>query len=43
MAKTGGDIEFENIPNDETVKATKKAEDGEVMEASNIDELFDSI
>ena len=43
MAKTGRDIEFENIPNDETLKAMKKAEEGEVMEASSIDELFDSI
>ena len=43
MAKTGRDIEFENIPNDETLKAMKKAEEGEVMEASSVDELFDSI
>ncbi|MCA1758992.1 MAG: hypothetical protein LC658_04400 [Bacteroidales bacterium] len=43
MAKTGRDIEFEHIPNDETIKAMKEAEEGEVMEASSIDELFDSI
>jgi antitoxin component of RelBE/YafQ-DinJ toxin-antitoxin module len=43
MAKTGRDIEFEHVPNDETIKAMKQAEKGEVMEASSIDELFDSI
>ena len=43
MAKTGRDIEFEHVPNDETLKAMKQAEKGEVMEASSIDELFDSI
>jgi hypothetical protein len=43
MAKTGRDIEFEHIPNDETIEAMKQAEKGEVMEASSIDELFDSI
>ncbi len=43
MAKTGRDIEFEHIPNDETIKAMKQAEKGEVMEASSIDELFDSV
>lgn len=43
MAKTGRDIEFEHVPNDETIKAMKQAEKGEVMEASSVDELFDSI
>ncbi|MBW6536597.1 MAG: hypothetical protein K0B11_16425 [Mariniphaga sp.] len=43
MAKTGRDIEFEHIPNQETIKAMKEAEEGEAMEASSIDELFDSI
>lgn len=43
MAKTGRDIEFEHVPNDETKKAMKQAEKGEVMQASSIDELFDSI
>jgi hypothetical protein len=43
MAKTGRDIEFEHVPNNETIKAMKQAEKGEVMEASSIDELFDSI
>ena len=43
MAKTGLDIEFEHIPNDETRKAMKEAEEGEAMESNSIDELFDSI
>lgn len=43
MAKTGRDIEFEPIPNDETQKAMKEAEEGIVMKANSIDELFDSI
>jgi hypothetical protein len=43
MAKTGRDIEFEHLPNDETIKAMKQAEKGDVMEASSIDELFDSV
>jgi hypothetical protein len=43
MAKTGRDIEFEHVPNDETIEAMRQAEKGEVMEASSIDELFDSI
>jgi len=43
MAKTGMDIEFENIPNQKTRKAIKEAEEGKVLEAKSIDELFDSI
>ncbi len=43
MAKTGRDIEFEHIPNQKTRKAIKEAEEGEVLEAKSIDELFDSI
>ena len=43
MAKTGRDIEFEHLPNDETIKAMKQAEKGDVIEASSIDELFDSV
>lgn len=43
MAKTGHDIEFEYIPNQETIKAMKEAEEGKVQEAKGIDELFDSI
>jgi hypothetical protein len=43
MAKTGRDIEFEHIPNQKTRKAIKEAEEGKVLEAKSIDELFDSI
>lgn len=43
MAKTGKDIEFEHIPNEETIKAMMEAETGQVMKANSIDELFDSI
>lgn len=43
MAKTGKDIEFERIPNEETIEAMKEAETGKVMEVNSIDELFDSI
>lgn len=43
MAKTGRDIEFENIPNDETIKAMKDAEQGKATKVNSVDELFDSI
>lgn len=42
-AELTGNIEFEHVPNDETIKAMKQAEKGEVMQANSIDELFDSI
>ncbi len=43
MAKTGKDIKIENVPNAETIKAIKDAESGNVKEAANVDDLFDSI
>lgn len=43
MAKTGKDIEIENIPNAETIKAMKDAENGNTVTVENIDEFFDSI
>ncbi len=43
MAKTGRDIEFEHIPNDETIKAIKEAEQGKTTKVNSVDELFDSI
>ena len=43
MAKTGRDIEFEHIPNDETIKAMKEAEQGKATKVNSVDELFDSI
>ncbi|MFW6275564.1 MAG: hypothetical protein ACOC2M_02915 [bacterium] len=43
MAKTGRDIEFENIPNDETIKAMKDAEQGKATKVNSVDELFGSI
>jgi len=43
MAKTGRDIEFEHIPNDETIKAMKDAEQGKGTKVNSVDELFDSI
>lgn len=43
MAKTGRDIEFEHIPNDETIKAMKDAEQGKATKVNSVDELFDSI
>ncbi len=43
MAKTGKDIEIENVPNAETTKAMKEAENGNVTRANSVDELFNSI
>jgi antitoxin component of RelBE/YafQ-DinJ toxin-antitoxin module len=43
MAKTGRDIEFEHIPNDETIEAINEARAKKGMKANNVDELFDSI
>jgi antitoxin component of RelBE/YafQ-DinJ toxin-antitoxin module len=40
MAKTGRDIEFENIPNDETIEAIKNARAKKGMKAKNVDDLF---
>jgi hypothetical protein len=43
MAKTGRDIEFEHIPNQKTRKAIKEAEEGKVLEAKSIGELFGKV
>jgi len=43
MAKTGMDIEFEHIPNKETKKAIKEAEEGKVTRVKSIDELFGKV
>lgn len=43
MAKTGKDIKIEHLPNAETIKAIKEAENGVVTAVNNVDELFDSI
>jgi antitoxin component of RelBE/YafQ-DinJ toxin-antitoxin module len=43
MAKTGRDIEIEHIPNKETIKAMKDAEQGKGIKVNSVDELFDSI
>jgi antitoxin component of RelBE/YafQ-DinJ toxin-antitoxin module len=43
MAKTGRDIEIEHIPNKETIKAMKDAEQGKGTKVNSVDELFDSI
>lgn len=40
MAKTGREIEFENIPNDETIKAINDARAKKGMKAKNVDDLF---
>ena len=40
MAKTGRDIEFENIPNDETIEAINDARAKKGMKAKNVDDLF---
>ena len=43
LARTGKDIQLENTPNAETIKAIEDAEKGRVMKVKSIDELFDSI
>jgi len=43
MSKTGKDIEIEHIPNQETIKAMKEAEQGKGKKVNSVDELFDSI
>lgn len=43
MAKTGKDIKIENIPNAETIKAMKDAENGNTVKVESVDDLFDSI
>lgn len=43
MAKTGRDIEFENIPNEETIKAINDAREKKGMKAESVDELFDQL
>ncbi len=41
--KTGGDTEFEHLPNEEKIKAISEAEKGKITEANSIDGLFVSI
>lgn len=43
LARTGKDIQLENTPNAETIKAIEDAEKGRVVKVKSIDELFDSI
>ena len=43
LARTGKDIQLENIPNAETIKAIKDAEEGRIVKMKSIDELFDAI
>lgn len=40
MAKQGNDIQLENVPNDETVKAIKDARAKKGFKAENVDDLF---
>jgi len=40
MATTDRDIEFENIPNDETIEAIKDARAKKGMKAKNVNDLF---
>lgn len=40
MVKTGRDIEFGNIPNDDTVKAINDARVKKGMKAKSVDDLF---
>lgn len=40
MAKHGKDIQLENVPNDETVKAIKDARAKKGFKAENVDDLF---
>lgn len=43
MAKTGKDITIEHLPNADTIKAMKDAENGKSILVNSVDELFDSI
>ncbi len=43
MAKTGRDIEFEHIPNDETIEAINDARKKKGMKAENADDLFNQL
>jgi antitoxin component of RelBE/YafQ-DinJ toxin-antitoxin module len=43
MAKTGRDIEFEHIPNDETIEAINDARQKKGMKAENVDDLFEQL
>jgi len=40
MAKHGNDIQLENVPNDETVKAINDARAKKGFKAQNVDDLF---
>jgi len=40
MAKHGKDIQLENVPNDETVKAIRDARAKKGFKAENVDDLF---
>lgn len=40
MAKTGRDIEFQPIPNDEKQKAMKEAKEGKSVKPNDFDELL---
>ena len=40
MAKHGNDIQLENLPNDETIKAINDARAKKGFKAENIDDLF---
>jgi|GEM_PF-6451071 len=42
-AELTGHIEFEHIPNDETIEAINEARAKKGMKANSVDELFDSI
>ena len=43
MAKNGNDIQLENIPNNETIKAINEARGKKGFKAENIDNLFDQL
>jgi len=43
MAKNGNDIQLENIPNNETIKAINEAREKKGFKAENIDNLFDQL
>ncbi|MFW5832368.1 MAG: hypothetical protein ACOC1D_04235 [Prolixibacteraceae bacterium] len=43
MAKTGKDVEFENVPNSETIDAINDARQKKGMKAENVDDLFEQL